>query len=275
MADALRLDGNSWGSILRRRAVGAGSDKRGLRASIPPSRAGPRPYSGGVKNRLLPLLMAACAGAAGAQTLDPALGDTLQRWTLDRAGAPNGARVEVTLGQLDPRLKLAPCARIEPYLPPGTRPWGRSRIGLRCLEGATRWNVSLPITVRVFAPAPVLRESLPAGAELALDHLTEAETDWAERPAAPLTDIAALVGRTLTRTLAAGQPLRDTDLARKVWFAAGDTVKVTAVGAGFRVGTEGQAMARGLDGQTVRVRTEGGRIVTGTAVGERQVELPL
>jgi flagellar basal body P-ring formation protein FlgA len=225
-----------------------------------------------VKIRSILLLLAPLTSAAGAQTLD---GDMLQRWTLDRAGAPGGARVEVELGQLDPRLKLAPCARIEPYLPTGARPWGRSRIGLRCLEGATRWNVSLPITVRVFAPAPVLRESLSAGTTLTEEHFTEQEIDWAERPAAPLTDTAAMLGRTLTRSLPAGQALRDADLARKLWFGAGDTVKVTALGAGFRVTTEGQALARGLDGQPVRVRTEGGRIVTGTAVGDRQVEISL
>lgn len=228
-----------------------------------------------MKNRLLPLLLAACAASAGAQALDPGLGDTLQRWTLDRAGAPAGARVEVELGQLDPRLKLAPCGRIEPYLPAGSRPWGRSRIGLRCLEGPTRWNVSLPITVRVFAPAPVLRESLPAGAEPTPELFGEAEIDWAERPAPPLTEIAALAGRTLLRPLAAGQPLRDADLARKVWFGAGEVVKVTAVGSGFQISTEGQALSRGLDGQVVRVRTEGGRVVTGTAVGARRVEIPL
>jgi flagellar basal body P-ring formation protein FlgA len=225
-----------------------------------------------VKNRLPLLLLAALPMLAGAQALD---GEMLQRWTLDRAGAPGGARVEVELGQLDPRLKLAPCNRIEPYLPAGARPWGRSRIGLRCLEGATRWNVSLPITVRVYASAPVLRDSLPAGTLLSEEHFTEQEIDWAERPAAPLTDIAVMAGRTLTRTLQAGQPLRDADLARKVWFGAGDVVKITALGTGFRVTTEGQALSRGLDGQTVRVRTEGGRIVTGTAVGDRQVEIPL
>jgi flagellar basal body P-ring formation protein FlgA len=232
-----------------------------------------------VKNRPLPLLLGLICSLACAQAPDPvfgpALGESLQRWTLERAGAPGGTRVEVELGQLDPRLKLAPCARIEPYLPPGSRPWGRSRIGLRCLEGATRWSVYLPVTVRAFAPAPVLRDSLPAGTELTSEHFTDAEIDLADRPGAPLTDPATLVGRTLTRAIAAGQPLRDADLARKVWFAAGDVVRVNAVGAGFRVGTEGQALGRGLDGQTVRVRTEGGRVVTGTAVGERQVELPL
>lgn len=220
---------------------------------------------------LLPFLLCA-ATSAGAQALD---GDLLQRWTLERAGAPGGARVEVELGTLDPRLKLAPCGRIEPYLPAGTRPWGRSRIGLRCLEGPTRWNVHLPITVRVFAPAPVLRESLPAGTELTAEHFSEQEVDWAERPAAPVADTAALLGRTLTRATAAGQALREADLARKLWFAAGDRVKVVAAGPGFRIGTEGQALTRGLDGQPVRVRTEAGRVLTGIAVGDREVEVAL
>jgi flagella basal body P-ring formation protein FlgA len=65
--------------------------------------------------------------------------------------APEGvSRIEVVVGQLDSRLHLAPCAKIEPYLPNGTRLWGKSRIGLRCLQGATLWNVYLPITVKAY-----------------------------------------------------------------------------------------------------------------------------
>src|SRR5699024_10714439 len=64
-------------------------------------------------------------------------------------GAAGGHRVEVVIGQLDPRLHLAPCARIEPYVPVGVRLWGKARIGLRCKEGAVPWNVYLPIIVKV------------------------------------------------------------------------------------------------------------------------------
>ena len=67
-----------------------------------------------------------------------------------RIEGPNGdARIEIEPGQLDPRLKLTPCRRIEPYLPTGSTAWGRTRVGLRCLQGPTRWNVYLPVTVRV------------------------------------------------------------------------------------------------------------------------------
>ena len=71
-------------------------------------------------------------------SLDP---DTLQRIQAlgEQAGAalaPGAVRVEIEPGRLDPRLRLAPCERIEPYLPPGARAWGRSRVGLRCVQGA-------------------------------------------------------------------------------------------------------------------------------------------
>ena len=46
--------------------------------------------------------------------------------------APKGARVQALPGALDPRLNLAPCTRVEPYLPAGVPPWGRTRVGLRC-----------------------------------------------------------------------------------------------------------------------------------------------
>jgi len=39
---------------------------------------------------------------------------------------------------------------------------GRTRIGLRCTQGATAWNVYLPLTVKVFAPALAAAAPLPA-----------------------------------------------------------------------------------------------------------------
>jgi flagella basal body P-ring formation protein FlgA len=210
----------------------------------------------------------------------PAVPDlpALQQWAAERAGeaaAGRAARVEVEIGRFDARLRLAPCARIDPFLPTGARLWGRSRIGLRCAEGPTRWTVYLPLTVRVLASAPVLRDPLPAGTRLTEDHLTDAEVDWAERTDPPTVDPAALVGHELVRALPAGAPLRDADLRRREWFAAGERVRITAVGPGVRVSSDGQALARGIDGRSVRVRTETGRVVSGTAVGAREVEIAL
>ena len=229
---------------------------------------------------LLASLLAMSAPAGAAEDGAPALGDELaqqvQQLTLEASRhVAQGARVDIAVGQLDPRLRLAPCQRVQPYLPAGSRPWGKTRVGLRCVQGPTAWNVFLPVTVKVFARSLVAAGPLPAGSVLAATDLREAEVDLAAAPGAAIAQTSLAVGRTLARPLAPGDALRQTDLKVRQWFAAGETVQLVAVGNGYSVSGEGQAMSAGLEGQPVRVRTESGRIVSGQAVGERRVELSL
>ncbi len=226
-------------------------------------------------------LVAGLTAPALAQGPDGGLdAETLQRIQAlgEQAGAvlaPGAMRVEIEPGRLDPRLRLAPCERIEPYLPPGARAWGRSRVGLRCVQGPTPWNVYLPVTVKVFAPAWVAATALPAGSEVQPGMLRQAEVDWAAQPAPPVLDAARLVGRQLARPVAAGAAVRQSDLKQRQWFAAGDTVQLVARGQGFSVSGEGQAMSPGVEGQSVRVRTDNGRVLTGQAIGQNRVEVQL
>jgi flagella basal body P-ring formation protein FlgA len=218
---------------------------------------------------LLALLLAAC----GAHAFDTApLAAQLQALARDaRAGAP--ARVEVEVGSLDPRLKLQPCARIEPKVPTGTRLWGPSRIALRCVDGPTKWQVWLPITVKVFGPALVARAPLAAGASLHAGDFITAEVDLAAGRGDTFADTTALIGRTLAQPLGAGEALREPQLQPRSWFAAGDAVRVLAGGPGWRIVGEGVALAPGLEGRSVRVRTPAGRIVSGRATGPRTIEV--
>lgn len=228
-------------------------------------------------------MLAACVPFANGQTAEPVVGldNALAQQVRDlalsgtKAGNAAAPRVDVSVGQLDPRLRLAPCQRVEPYVPDGMRLWGKSRIGLRCVQGPSKWNVYLPITVRVFGNALVATGGLPAGSVLTAADLTPAEVDLAEDSSAPLADADLAVGRTLSRPLQAGQSLRQSHLKVRQWFAAGDTVTVLAQGNGFSVAGEAQALNPGIEGQPVRVRTENGQVLIGLPVGARRVALNL
>lgn len=216
----------------------------------------------------------------GALAEASAIAEQVQRFAdaaTRRIAEPGVARVEVEVGALDPRLKLAPCERIEPYLPAGTRLWGKAHVGLRCVEGPKRWNVFLPITVHVYGRAVVAATSLAAGSTLVASDLAEAEVDLAaERDDAfGAAKAPLLVGRTTARALDAGRALRTRDLKARQWFAAGETVRITAAGRGFAVSASGEALSPGLEGRSVRVRTEGGRVLSARPVGEHEVELEL
>lgn len=236
-------------------------------------------------NLILPLVL--LAAAATPAIAAPAAGSALpaavppvamaQALVLARHAAeqraPTGARVQVQPGVADPRLMLAPCAEVQPYLPSGVPPWGRTRIGLRCTSGAVKWNVLLPVEVQVFAPAAVSTAALPGGARLVAEQMALREVEWSALAQPPLADAAALAGRTLARPVLAGQPIRAADLVPRQWFAPGETVRVVATGSGYAVASEGTALTPGVEGQLVRVRVAGERVLVGRAVGEHDVEV--
>jgi len=221
-------------------------------------------------------LLAPPAAAAPPSALDDALATRMQSLAREasKQAAP-GLRVEVRLGQINPRLKLAPCGAVQPYLPPGTRLWGAARIGLRCNDGVARWNVFVPVQVDVWGPGVVAAGPLAAGATIGAADLKPAEVNLAAKPGSAVARAELAVGRVLARPLSAGAAVFAADLRARQWFAAGDTVRIVAAGSGWRIHGEGQALAPGVEGQPVRVRTEGGRIISGVAVAEREVEVAL
>jgi flagellar basal body P-ring formation protein FlgA len=228
-------------------------------------------------------LVAGLLGAAGAwgQVMAPGVTPQVLAQALSLAAqvaqrlAPANARVVALPGTLDPRLQLAPCEQVQPFLSAGVPAWGRSRVGLRCVKGPVAWQVHLPVTVQVWAPAPVAQTALPSGTRLDPSVLGLAEVDWAAGGAPPAARLADLQDRVLARPVLAGQPLRPSDLKPRLWFAPGDMVHVVALGSGFAVRTEGQALTPGIEGQPARVRTESGKVLVGQPVGARRMELAL
>ena len=192
-----------------------------------------------------------------------------------QALAPAGARVTVQAGTLDPRLTLAPCARIEPYLPAGTPAWGRTRLGLRCTDGRARWNITLPLTVNVVAPAWVAANALPAGVALTEAQFKRVDSEWSASTSTLFDRIEPLLGRSLARPLLAGQAVQAAQVQARQWFASGDTVRIQASGAGYSVVGEGQALGPGVEGKSVRVQTATGRVLLGKPVSDRCVEVVL
>ena len=222
------------------------------------------------------------AGAAFAQPVaDPAreLAPITQRWLSDAltrapaSGTP--LRMEVVVGELDSRLRLAPCARVEPYLPPGAKLWGRMRLGLRCVQGATPWNVFLPVTVKAFGPAWVLVGNVAPGAPLSASDAMESEVDWAAEAAPVAASPDQWVGQVASRQLVAGQALRQSMFRAPHLVRAGAQVKVVARGPGYAVSAAGQALTAAGAGETVRVRMDNGRVVSGLVSESGTIEVAL
>ncbi len=220
--------------------------------------------------------LAAAAAPAAAQLPELALRQAVAvAEALALEQAPVHARLVVEPGAPDGRLRLAPCDEFRAAASPGAPVWGRTRVLLHCARGPVAWRITLPVTVQVWAPAWVAVTSRTAGESLAADHVVPGVVDWAAAPSPPLPLSQPVTGRTLARGLAAGAPLREADLRSRQWFAAGDTVRVTARGSGFSVQAEAQALTPGFEGRPARLQAANGRVFSATPVAERQAEARL
>ena len=230
---------------------------------------------------LLCLLMAwACgAGPAAAQAVasEADLPRLVQQWTDHEVLVQQTERTDALLhfsarvAGVDARIHLAPCARVEVYLPPGSRLWGSTRVGARCQEGAVRWNVSLPATVRVLGPAWVLRRDVALGAALSDADVEISEVDWAADSSPVLSGPSAWQGQQALRPLVAGTVLRQSTVRAVQVFQAGAEVTVLVDGGGFQISAAGWSLTPGVIGQPARVKLDSGRILTVKVLDGRTV----
>ncbi|HZQ62043.1 MAG TPA: flagellar basal body P-ring formation chaperone FlgA [Casimicrobiaceae bacterium] len=193
------------------------------------------------------------------------------RTLLEGTSLPDGADVEITVGDPDPRLVLAPCRTYEPFVPTGARLWGRTSLGVRCTDGAT-WTIYLPTHIKVYAPALVASRPLVRGQTITAEDVRIDRVELTAQPAGVLGPADALDGRTLTRAMTPGEPLRRDLLRAPNVVQAGEVVLVRAAGPGFSISTEGKALAAATDGQTTQIAV-GGKVLSGVARTGKIVEV--
>ena len=225
---------------------------------------------------LLGLLGLLGMSTAQAQSTAFITAESLQAWALREAtqqyGSLEGARIEVRVGALDARLTQAPCAQPQYSVPSGARLWGHSAVMVRC-PGNAAWSLRAPVNVRVWGTALVAARALPALLPIPAEDLRPGEVELTREAQGVLTDLRQLQGRVPTRTIGAGQPLPLAALRAPQVIGQGDPVKVVGQGTGFAIATDAIAQSAALEGQSVRVRTESGRVLTGIARTGRVVEV--
>ena len=212
----------------------------------------------------------ACALSAAPVCASSLAADT--RLFLDRQALSLPEDVEITVGEPDSRLNLAQCARYEPFVPAGARLWGRTTLGVRCVEGAT-WTVFLPVQIKVYGLAPVVARSVARGAPLAADDVRMDRVDLTQWPPGTLAAADQTEGRLATRALVAGEPLRRDLLRTPPTVLQGDAVRIIYSGRTFVVSTEGRALTQAGEGQPVQAAIDGGKILSGIARAGKIVEM--
>jgi flagella basal body P-ring formation protein FlgA len=187
------------------------------------------------------------------------------------AGLPG--KVDITVAPAFPR-GLSACTALEPFMPTGSRMWGRTTVGVRC-AGERPWTIYLQARVSLRATYYLAARAMASGEVLTAADLVARDGDLTGLPQAIVTDPSQAIGSVSLMRIAAGMPLRRDMLKSASAVAIGQTVRVVAAGDGFSISAEGSAMNNASPGQQIRVKTANGQIISGIVRDGGTVEIQL
>ncbi len=214
----------------------------------------------------LSMLSVQVAEAEGAYIAkqDPALlRQAVEQFLQSRSvGLPG--RVEITIGKIDPRLNLAECLSTDAFLPPNSRVWGKTTVGVRC-AAPTAWTIYVQANVSVFGDYFAAAVPLAQGQIVDQNSLLKMQGDLTTLPPGIITEASQAIGRSVAMSIQSGAPLRVDGLRAQVAVQQGQMIRLVSGGAGFRVSAEAKAITSANAGQLVQVRTGAGQIISGVA----------
>lgn len=209
-----------------------------------------------------------CVHCAALQAAGP-MHDAVLRFVREQSAGIAG-RVDIRVDAMDARVRPLACDAYEPFLPSGSRLWGRTTVGVRCAGGG-RASVFVPVRLRIFGPAVVAARPISPGQLLVAEDLRLEEAEITQPGL--LGDTTQALGRRIAVGVNPGFPIRQELLRSQQVIAQGETVKVQVAGTGFTILAEGTAVSHAIDGQPVQVRMDSGRTISGTARAGRLVDV--
>jgi len=181
---------------------------------------------------------------------------------IQTAGLPG--QVQIKIGPIDPRLNVAECSALDPFIPSGSRLWGKTTVGIRCLA-PSKWTIYISTSVHVLADYFVTVAPLAQGQSIHLKDITKNNGDITSLPPGVITDASQAIGRIASVSIPSGAPLRQDALRTQQAILQGQTVKLISTGPGFRVSSEARALNNASEGQVTQVRTSSGQLISGVA----------
>lgn len=175
------------------------------------------------------------------------------------ADSPDSISVSINT----PTAHMPACHDPQPFLPHrGGRTTGRLTVGIHCSDGQpkTRYiQADVHVTGRYFVAA----HDIDSRHIISVDDLASRHGDITRKADRLARNEKEIVGQQARRRIAEDTPIVANMLTPPDVITRGEKVKIISKGPGFIVSTHGKALGNAASGESLRVRTENGTVVTG------------
>lgn len=178
---------------------------------------------------------------------------------------------KVTVSVLTPEQKWPICQTQELQRHAGSRNWGRLSIPIQCDNQRRFIQVDVSVTGKYL----VAKKDINRDDAIETASVSMITGELEKQPYDVLRDPTLIKNAIAMRQISAGKPITSTMIRRPWAILAGQTVTVFAQGDHFQIRYEGKAINNAVANETIRVRVKSGQIVTGEALENGSVRIPL
>ena len=162
--------------------------------------------------------------------------------------------VNITVDEFDKRLKLSQCDEALTHkLLSNNKRGGHVTVQTRC-NGSKPWSVYVPAEVEILEMVAVAKTDLFKGTRLTSNLLELQPRKTSTSGHGFATEIDAVIGKNLKRSLRKGDRIRLSGLTSPTVIKRGDFVSVKASSGTISVVTKGTAMSSGRVGEQIRIK---------------------
>jgi len=203
---------------------------------------------------LLLTLSPGLAAAAESREIEPLASlKEAARAFLEQEAAQMQGEVEVRIGRLDPRLRLARCDQpLSGFWPNGGRKLGNVTVGVRC-EGSASWSIYVRAKLSVFESVVVASRPLSRGSKVGPGDLELLREDVTRLTSGYYSAIEEVRGMEVRRSIRAGMVLNRSLVKAPILIKRGEKVTITAASGSVQVRMEGKALDAGARGELIEV----------------------
>jgi flagella basal body P-ring formation protein FlgA len=179
-------------------------------------------------------------------------------------------KVTLKVDEIDPRIVLSACSKLEGFMPAGASLLGKTSVGVRCTE-KNGWSLFMSVTITSTMNMLVSSKPLQQGQIISAGDFN-IQTGEISQPGI-VTEAAQVVGKVIKFSIGAGLLLKQ-DMFRPPYVVTqGQSVQLVAEGDGFKLRSEGIAMNNAAAGQAAQVKVPSGQIISGIAQSNGSVEV--
>jgi len=190
----------------------------------------------------------------------------------DEYSLTNAEKVEVRVGKLDTRLRLAKCSQnLELNLKDTTKSGGNINVQVACNSGA--WTILVPAQAKVYRSVAVAGRNLQRGDVVSAADLSSTIKDVGDLRMGFVLTPGEIIGKEIKVAVNKGETFRTSALDSPLVIKRGDLVSMESSAGEISVTTSATAVSDGRIGQQIRVKNnQSARIINAKVVGTGKVQ---